>query len=244
MITKRLFRKPAGAGAIAVLAVLVASHGSASAQGKPSFDCAKASSVAEKAICADPALAEADAAVAQSYAAALKVLDPRAGKALRDDQRDFTQYRDDIAGFNEDKPKDKQIIDLGEFLRDRAAFLASIKAPASRDFVGTWSNVRGGVEIKAAGAATLEVSADTVNNPMSGSGSCEIGGMVPVRKQLQLVDTDDNEQPTGFVFTFRRDGDQLVVEQSGSGKDDRTEPPSCGANGHVDGNFFLTDRQQ
>lgn len=243
-MTKRLFGNSAGATAIAVLIFLVAAHGSASAQGKPSFDCAQASSVAEKAICADPSLAEADAAVAQSYAAALKALDPRAGKALRDDQRDFTQYRDDIAAFNENTPKNKQTFDLGEFLRDRAAFLASIKAPASKDFVGTWSNVRGGVEIKTAGAVTLEVSADTVNNPVSGSGSCEIGGMVPVRKQLQLVDTDDNEKPTGFVFTFRRDGDQLIVEQSGSGKDDMSEPPSCGANGHVDGNFFLTEEQK
>ena len=243
-MTKPLFGNSAGAGAIAALVFLVASHGSASAQGKPSFDCAKASSVAEKAICADPALAEADAAVAQSYAQALKALDPRAGKALRDDQRDFTQYRDDIAAFNENTPKDKQTFDLAELLRDRAAFLASIKAPASRDFVGTWNNVRGEVEIKAAAAGTLDVSADTVNNPVSGNGSCEIGGTVPDRKQLRLVDTDDNDKPTGFVFTFRRDGDQLIVEQSGSGKDDRSEPPSCGANGHVDGNFFQTDRQK
>ena len=243
-MTKPLFGNSAGAGAIAALVFLVASHACASAQGKPSFDCANASSIAEKAICADPALAEADAAVAQSYAQALKMLDPRAGKALRDDQRDFTQYRDDIAGFNENTPKDKQTFDLEEFLRDRADFLASIKAPAPGDFLGTWSNVRGEVEIKAAAAGTLDVSADTVNNPVSGSGSCEIGGTVPDRKQLRLVDTDDNDKPTGFVFTFRRDGDQLVVEQSGSGKDDRSEPPSCGANGHVDGNFFLTDRQK
>ena len=116
-MTKPLFGNSAGAGAIAALVFLVASHACASAQGKPSFDCANASSIAEKAICADPALAEADAAVAQSYAQALKMLDPRAGKALRDDQRDFTQYRDDIAAFNENTPKDKQTFDLEEFLR-------------------------------------------------------------------------------------------------------------------------------
>lgn len=240
MIRKRLFKTST---AIAVLTFLVASHGCASAQRKPSFDCAKASSVAEKTICADPALAEADAAVAQSYAAALKALEAHAGKALRDDQRDFTQYRDRIAGFNENTPKDKQNFDLGEFLRDRASFLASIRAPAPGTLVGTWSNVEGSVEIKAAGAGKLDISAD-VADPVSGSRACEISGEVPARKQLRLVDTGDDDKPTGFLFTFQRDGEVLAVEQSGSGKDGVTEPPSCGANGHVDGIFFLTDRQQ
>ncbi|MFC3322327.1 lysozyme inhibitor LprI family protein [Mesorhizobium cantuariense] len=198
--------------------------------------------MAEKAICADPALAQADADVAKTYDALLKRLDPRAGKALRDDQGDFIGYRDQIAGFNENTPKDQQTFDLGEFLRDRATFLASIRKPADSGFVGTWSSSRGSVEIKAAGAGRLEVS-EEVANPVSGSGSCEIGGTVKIGKELRLVDTDDNDKPTGFVFTFRRNGDALVVEQSGTGKDGRSEPPSCGANGHADGTFFLSERQ-
>ncbi|MEP6566219.1 MAG: lysozyme inhibitor LprI family protein, partial [Mesorhizobium sp.] len=229
-------------GALLVLATLLASHGGALAQAKPSFDCAKAASLAEKAICADPALAQADADVAENYAAALKLLDARARKALRDDQRYFTQYRDQIAGFNENTPKDQQNFDLGEFLRDRATFLADIRKPAAGQFIGTWSSGNGGVEIKAAGTGKLDIS-EEVANPISGSGSCEISGTVKAARQLRLVDTDDDDKPTGFIFTFRRDGDQLVVEQSGEGKDDRTEPPSCGANGHADGNFFLTEEK-
>ena len=225
------------------LIALLASNGSAMAQAKPSFDCAKAASVAEKAICADPASAQADADVAKTYAAVLKMLDPHAGKALRDDQSDFIFYRDQIAGFNENKPKDQQNFDLGEFLRDRATFLAAIRKPRDTGFIGTWSSSRGSVEIKAAGAGKLEVS-EEVANPVSGSGSCEIGGTVKVRKNLRLVDTDDNDKPTGFVFTFRRDGDALVVEQSGTGKDGMSEPPSCGANGHADGNFFLSEKRK
>ena len=225
-----------------VLAALLASNGSAMAQARPSFDCAKAASAAEKAICSDPALAQADADVAKNYAAVMKMLDPHAGKALRDDQSDFILYRDQIAGFNENTPKDQQNLDLGEFLRDRAAFLAGIRKPADSRFVGTWSSVRGTVEIAAAGAGKLDVS-EEVANPVSGSGSCEIGGTVKVRKELRLVDTDDNDKPTGFVFTFRRDGDALVAEQSGTGKDGVSEPPSCGANGHADGNFFLGEKQ-
>lgn len=226
-----------------VLAMVPALSGYALAQSKPSFDCAKAASVAEKAICADPALAQADADVAKNYAALLKTLDARAGKALRDDQSDFIAYRDQIAGFNENTPKDQQTFDLGEFLRDRATFLAGIHKPADTGFIGTWSSVRGGVEIKAAGAGKLEISEDVVANPVSGSGACDIGGAVEAGKSLRLVDTDDNDKPTGFVFTFRRNGDALVVEQSGTGKDGTSEPPSCGYNGHVDGTFFLSGRQ-
>ena len=199
--------------------------------------------MAERAIRADPALAQADADVAKAYAALLKTLDAHAGKALRADQSDFIAYRDQIAGFNENTPKEQQTFDLGEFLRDRATFLAGIRKPAGTSFVGTWSSVRGAVEIKAAGSGKLEISAEIVTNPVSGSGACDIGGAVEKRKTLRLVDTDDNDKPTGFVFTFRRDGDALVVEQSGTGKDDRSEPPSCGANGHADGTFFLSGRQ-
>lgn len=229
-------------GVVAALVVLLLSHGSAMAQVKPSFDCAKAASVAERDICADPALAQGDADVAKNYTAALKTLDSSAGKALRDDQSDFIQYRDQIAGFNENTPKDQQNFDLGDFLRDRATFLAGIRKPAGAGFVGTWSSMRGQVEIKAAGAGKLEVSED-VANPVTGGGECDISGTVKMRKDLRLVDTDDSDKPTGFVSTFLRVGDALIVEQSGAGKSDNSEPSSCGANGHVDGTFFLTEKK-
>jgi hypothetical protein len=126
-------------------------------------------------------------------------------------------------------------------VRDRATFLAGIRKPADADLIGTWSSVRGSVEIMAADAGKFEISADIVTNPVSGSGACDVGGTVEKRKTLRLVDTDDNGSPTGFAF--RRDGDALVVDQDGTGKDDRSEPPSCGANGHADGTFFLSEKQ-
>jgi len=224
-----------------VLAALLLSNGDAKAQAKPSFDCAKAASMAEKAICADPALAQADADEAKTYAAALKLLDALAGKALREDQSDFIRYRDQIAAFNEDTPKDKRTFDLGEFISDRATFLSDIRKPSAAGLIGTWSSMRGTVEIKAASAFKLEIS-EEVADPVSGDGSCEIGGTVKIRKDLRLVDTDDNNKPTGFSFTFRHSGDALVVEQNGEGKDGLTEPPTCGANGHADGTFFLTEK--
>ena len=225
--------------ALALAIAFAALIGAASADPpKPSFDCAKAGSVAEKMICADPALAAADAEIASHFSAALKKLDAPARKALAEDQQAFIYYRDRIAGFDQDIPKDKQNFPLDEFMRDRAAFLASVETPAA-GFLGTWKNVQGEVTVKPAGPGKLEVGAELANPSTAGS-VCDVGGIVKAGAELRLVDTDDNDKPTGFVFTFRRVGDSLAAVQSGSGKDDGNQPPSCGANGHVDGVFFLT----
>ena len=163
-------RRPARSiGIASALAfVLAASAGEAAESGKPSFDCAQAKSVAEKMICADPGLAAADAAIAANYAAALKRLDAPARKALAQDQQDFVSYRDRIAGFDQGVPKDKQNFPIDEFMRNRAAFLASIEKPDA-GFVGSWKNVQGVVTIKAAGAGKLEIEADTANPSTGGA---------------------------------------------------------------------------
>jgi uncharacterized protein YecT (DUF1311 family) len=93
---------------LALVFVLAASVGNAAEAANPSFDCTRAKSVAEKMICADPGLAAADAGIAANYASALKRLDSPARKALAQDQQDFVSYRDRIAGFDQDVPKDKQ----------------------------------------------------------------------------------------------------------------------------------------
>ena len=232
-------RRPARSiGIASALAfVLAASAGEAAESGKPSFDCAQAKSVAEKMICADPGLAAADAAIAANYAAALKRLDAPARKALAQDQQDFVSYRDRIAGFDQGVPKDKQNFPIDEFMRDRAAFLASIEKPDA-GFVGSWKNVQGVVTIKAAGAGKLEIEADTAN-PSTGGSECNVGGVVKARQDLELVDTDSDDKATGFVYRFRL-GDALETEKSGEAKGDQSEPASCGVDGHLSGVFFLS----
>jgi uncharacterized protein YecT (DUF1311 family) len=233
-------RRPARSiGIASALAfVLAASAGEAAESSKPSFDCAQAKSVAEKMICADPGLAAADAAIAANYAAALKRLDAPARKALAQDQQDFVSYRDRIAGFDQGVPKDKQNFPIDEFMRDRAAFLASIEKPDA-GFVGSWKNVQGVVTIKAAGAGKLEIEADTAN-PSTGGSECNVGGVVKARQDLELVDTDSDDKATGFVYRFHRLGDALETEKSGEAKGDQSEPASCGVDGHLSGVFFLS----
>jgi uncharacterized protein YecT (DUF1311 family) len=232
-------RRPARSiGIASALAFLAASPGEAAEAAKPSFDCAQAKSVAEKMICADPGLAAADVAIAVNYAAALKRLDFPARKALAQDQQDFVSYRDRIAGFGQGVPKDKQNFPIDEFMRDRAAFLASIEKPGA-GLVGSWKNVGGVVTIKSAGTGKLEIEADTAN-PSTGGSECNVGGVVKTRQDLELVDTDSDDKATGVVYRFHRLGDALEAEESGEAKGDANEPASCGVNGHVSGVFFLS----
>jgi uncharacterized protein len=75
--------------AVLILTGVVAWPGLA---GAASFDCSKASTAAEKAICTDPALSKADEAMAASYKAVeAATLDP---SGLRRDQREWLANRD------------------------------------------------------------------------------------------------------------------------------------------------------
>jgi uncharacterized protein YecT (DUF1311 family) len=169
-----------GGNALTLAFVLAAGAGAAAESAKASFDCAKAKSVAEQMICADPGLAAADAAIGANYASALKRLDSPARKALAQDQQDFVSYRDRIAGFDQGVPKERQNFPIDEFMRDRAAFLGAIERP-NAGFVGSWKNVEGVVTVKSAGSGKLEIEADTAN-PSTGGSECNVGGVVKAQK--------------------------------------------------------------
>lgn len=71
-----------------------------------SFDCAKAKSAEEKAVCADPKLSKLDAQMGAAYHVALKALSPQGQVALRDGQRQWIKYgRDVCAKQRGDLPK-------------------------------------------------------------------------------------------------------------------------------------------
>lgn len=60
----------------------------------PSFDCKRASSIAEKAICGLSDLEKLDRGIAASFKEALAVLNPADAVALRADQRAWLETRD------------------------------------------------------------------------------------------------------------------------------------------------------
>jgi uncharacterized protein len=61
-----------------------------------SIDCAASKSAREKAVCADPALRALDAEAARRYGAALKQLSPDGQRLLREGQRRWLRYADDV----------------------------------------------------------------------------------------------------------------------------------------------------
>lgn len=123
---------------VLVLATLLLA-GPASAA--PSFDCGKARSKAEKAICASAEASARDADVAEAYRLALSRLegDADAVARLKADQKTFVAYRDTFI--------DNENLVLPDFLARRRDFLLSID-PTVRDGVeGRWRSFWGETRI-------------------------------------------------------------------------------------------------
>jgi uncharacterized protein len=76
---------------LAVLVALTLSALPVLAQ-SPSFDCSKAATPREKAVCATPKLAALDAQVAAAYRAELAHLSPAAARDIRSDQREWLHF--------------------------------------------------------------------------------------------------------------------------------------------------------
>jgi tetratricopeptide (TPR) repeat protein len=92
--------------------------------GKPSFSCATAKRPVEKAICADPALADLDREISAANARAVNVAvrdNPRAARALQHEQDDFLVHRDAAFG----RPN----YDLQKAMQERLEHLDAIAKP-------------------------------------------------------------------------------------------------------------------
>lgn len=203
----------------------------AAPEASPSFDCAKARTGAEKAICANPQLAALDVSIARRYSEARKSLDATTAEALLQDQRYFTKVRDDA--FEKPFDKDKPIEELASRLKYRDAFLASLDLAERKGFTGRWRNLSGEITLwkKPDGAILYEGSAA---QPHNGSWSCNVeadGKAKGDRLQVKSVDTK------GWVLNVQRQGDGLVVKEQPPGAG-ASGPPYCGKNGTLAGTFF------
>jgi uncharacterized protein len=214
-----------------VVAGFALAVGAASASAAPSFDCAKASEEAEKAICKDAKLADLDAAIARAYAAATARLKGAAAKALQEDQRSFVAIRDQSFGLPD--------YSLAERLQGRLTFLESVaKAlPASGgDFAGVWENSFGTVTIKPAAGGKLSIEAQSAD-PISARWVCDITDEVaPDKGVLSFTDGDTPADMTATI-SLRRDGPLLAVSEAV--KPD-TVRGYCGHRGALEGAYFRT----
>ncbi|MFD4837383.1 lysozyme inhibitor LprI family protein [Achromobacter sp. NPDC058515] len=205
-----------------------------SAAAAPSFNCAKAATPVEKAICAHPALAGQDAAIAQQYKEVRGKLDAEAVKSLTADQRYFLSVRDKI--YAEPFTGSTPAKEIGASMRFRLDFLKSINPQPPAGFIGKWKNVEGEIEITQTADGQLFVSANSAQ-PYNGRWVCDLSGNAVASGDSLKVAYQDGAP---WVLTLTRRGAVLVVrETSPSGvKDDGFGPPFCGMNGSLSGDWF------
>ncbi|WP_368516707.1 lysozyme inhibitor LprI family protein [Rhizobium sp.] len=201
---------------------------------KPSFDCAKAGSTAEKAICKNNELAASDAAIAIAYKKLQTTLDPKAAAALAEDERWFIGTRDAIAEAAEGMARS----DLGSALKDRLKFLKAINPHPSVDFAGSWHNIAGGFDITSAPDGTLTVNGNAAH-PVTGNWVCEFNGSAkPDGATLVVKDENDKGNDNAAALRLTRDGAALKVETIPATTAADGASPYCGVNGSFDGPYF------
>ena len=137
-----------------VVASALALAWAGAAQAAPSFDCASAKAAVERAICADPALADTDQSIAVVYKAALERLDGANAAALRADQRAWLAARN--AAF--ERGDDLKLALDERFKMLRATYFAAYR------FLGEWVNHAGSVLIKDRRGLIVSFRADNCDN--------------------------------------------------------------------------------
>lgn len=194
----------------------------------PSFDCAKASDDAEKAICASAEISAADKKLAETYAELLKKLDNEAATALRSDQRQFIADRDEL--FNLTTQTQERLAERLEFtLTNREKILSAVEAVPPAGLQGMWRNNNALLTISAGKAGKLTFDSNGTEQ-VTGYWTCNAEGIVePQGEAKGKVAVDD-----GWNIELTRAGSVLKLTESGpSGT-----PPYCGLNGAMAGTYF------
>jgi uncharacterized protein YecT (DUF1311 family) len=223
--------------ACAVVLISVICSPAAWASGKPSFDCAKARTAVEKAICADGGLAEQDASIAKHFGKARMTFDPATGKALTEDQRWFVQVRDEA--FASPPGNETPQRELADRLKYRDAFLMSLVLKRRQGFEGDWENLAGGISIKREPDGRLSFDGSAAH-PENGRWVCDVRGLGDVKNNAMVVETVDAD---GWTLTLSRKGYGLVLSESPpAGTAEATGRPYCGLNGALGGVYYPVSR--
>lgn len=201
-------------------------------QPTPSFDCARARSETEIAICSDRDLATLDRRLAEAYARARSRLSNAGRAALAEDQRIFLRVRD--ASFSDrDQPWMEGFPNLSDRIGARIALLDRIESRADGVWVGAWANEAGAIHIKRAvdGRLRAELSAA---EPLNGRWICQttITGRVENGRLHQGAQRSGNPAISLEV----RQG-VLIVRETWPDAEGG-QPDYCGHNGGLEGRYF------
>ena len=198
---------------------------------QPSFDCARAATPSEHAICADPRLGRKDRALADRYVAVRRAMTPAMREALTRDQRWFLGARDEWQE-NSTRSGFRDFDGLAERMDGRIAFLDQLRTRPATHLQGVWRNAAGVVEIRTLEKGQLSVEINAAH-PVNARWLCSLSGRGRVGDTTITLDGDD-----GWRIRLSLDRGVLKVEELEPAS--RTIRPYCGMNGHVDGAYFLT----
>lgn len=197
----------------------------AQALAQAGFDCAKASTETEKAICAAPEIAEADRAMSLAYAALVERADPALKQALKTDQADFIKLRAEAFESTLSNAEMRQQSLLGR-TEMRAEFLNWISVTESTSLEGNWRNVWGLVKVEKNTAGKLAVSIN-VADQANGSWLCSFEGEL--------------EQKSATEAEFKGKGGPLTLKLQGALLNIPTpfcDESTSGGYGTAAGNYF------
>jgi len=164
------------------------------------FDCGKASSATEKAICSKPDIAEADRAMSLAYSALLERSSPALKTALRNDQAAFIKTRSEAFESNLSN-LDNRLTGLHDRTEMRAEFLNWVSVVDNTSLEGKWSNAWGVINVEKDQSGKLTVSLD-VADQANGTWVCSFSGAL--------------EQKSASEAEFKGDGGPLVLRLDGA----------------------------
>lgn len=197
---------------------------------RPSFDCARATTSVEQAICADRELAELDRRVAERYASVRLALPAASRDDLAEDQQWFLSARDE---WYENRDRWDGYPDLKGRMTDRIAFLETIRADRGEGVDGQWRNLSGTVDIERTGPDSIRVRLNAVQ-PVNARWICELD--LVVNRHDGVMEGVVRDDPDWQILITPKPG-HIEVEQikltPGFGL-----PSFCGANGSVSGVYF------
>jgi uncharacterized protein YecT (DUF1311 family) len=193
---------------------------------QPSFDCQKAVSPTEKAICADDGLAVLDRAIAAAFPHYRKDLKSNLGDDIAKEQTAFLKARDICAA---------QVDCLKTIMQRRASALAltpdaGITDPRER-FVGRYQNKTGQVIVRRNLAGGYELYG-SAGDP-GGRWSCDLDGAIgKVEKGVATVEGGEDKDSRPVYVELEAHGLQLTEDA-----DHPLRGLSCGAEGSMDGDY-------
>lgn len=211
-------------------AFLICAFSQVPAFAQAGFNCAKASTLTEKAICSDPEIAEADRAMSISYKALVERADPRLKEALRSDQNSFIQLRAE-AYENHTSTVENRVQRLLDDTEMRAEFLNWISVSDNASLEGNWRNTWGVIEVEKDKSGGLAVKIN-VADQANGSWLCSFEGVL--------------EQNSASEAKFQGEGGPLVIRLNGAALSIPTpfcDESTSGGFGNAAGTYFRVGAQ-